>query len=125
MAVSNAAELARSRGLRAARLHAIKAYIVQNLGKTDLSAEAIAEGQRVTARYVHKLFEREARTLSQHVRDQRLARVHGMLTDVRHTGRTISDLAYDAGFLDLSMFNRAFRRRYGATPSDVRKAGRP
>ncbi|RVC16943.1 AraC family transcriptional regulator, partial [Mesorhizobium sp. M7A.F.Ca.AU.002.02.1.1] len=26
------------------------------------------------------------------------------------------------GFNDLSYFNRAFRRRYGATPSDVRAA---
>jgi AraC-like DNA-binding protein len=34
--------------------------------------------------------------------------------------RTISAIAYEAGFADLSHFNRAFRRRYGETPSDVR-----
>ena len=30
-------------------------------------------------------------------------------------------IAYDVGFGDLSYFNRVFRRRYGATPSDIRQ----
>jgi methylphosphotriester-DNA--protein-cysteine methyltransferase len=33
-------------------------------------------------------------------------------------GKTLIKL--DIGFGDLSYFNRAFRRRYGASPSDVR-----
>jgi len=33
-------------------------------------------------------------------------------------------VAFDAGFGDLSYFNRVFRRRFGATPSDVRAAAR-
>jgi len=44
-----------------------------------------------------------------------------MLTDQRWSDRTVSSVAFDAGFGDLSYFNRAFRRRYGATPSDIRK----
>ena len=50
---------------------------------------------------------------------ERLKRVHGDLTDplIR---RSISDIVYDAGFGDVSHFNRAFRRRYGASPSEVR-----
>jgi len=35
-------------------------------------------------------------------------------------GQSISSIAYDVGFGDLSYFNRAFRRRYDATPSDIR-----
>ena len=31
-------------------------------------------------------------------------------------------MAGEAGFNDLSHFNRAFRRRFGVTPSDVRRA---
>ena len=34
----------------------------------------------------------------------------------------MSAIAYDAGFGDLSYFNRNFRHRYGATPRDVRKS---
>jgi AraC-like DNA-binding protein len=33
-------------------------------------------------------------------------------------------IAYDCGFGDVSYFNRVFRRRYGAAPSDVRAQAR-
>lgn len=38
--------------------------------------------------------------------------------------RGISQLAFDAGFSDLSHFNRAFRARFGMTPGDVRRDAR-
>jgi AraC-like DNA-binding protein len=47
-----------------------------------------------------------------------------MLSDPLQTNHRISAIAYAAGFSDLSYFNRAFRRSYGATPSDVRVAAR-
>jgi AraC-like DNA-binding protein len=43
-----------------------------------------------------------------------------MLTTPNRSDRTISAIAFDAGFGDLSHFNRLFRRRFGATPSEVR-----
>jgi AraC-like DNA-binding protein len=43
-----------------------------------------------------------------------------MLTDPLRNGEQITAIAYDAGFGDLSYFYRVFRRRYGATPSDIR-----
>jgi len=45
-----------------------------------------------------------------------------MLTDRRWAQVGITAIAYDAGFGDLSCFNRAFKRCYGATPSEVRNA---
>lgn len=119
-----AGEIAKGRGLRAARLRAIKADIVQNLGDGDLSAVALALHQGVTPRYIHKLFESEGTTFSKFVLGLRLARVQRVLTDPRHADLTIGAIAYDAGFGDLSTFNRAFRRHFGATPSDVRATTR-
>jgi AraC-like DNA-binding protein len=52
----------------------------------------------------------------------RLARAHRLLTDPRYRDRNISAVGYEAGFGDLSYFNRTFRHRYGMTPSDVREA---
>jgi AraC-like DNA-binding protein len=123
-ATRDAAEVARGRGLRAARLNAIKAEIGRNLGYGNLSAGALARRQGVTPRYIHKLFEGEGTTLSRFVLGQRLACVHRMLTDPRHGDLTIGAIAYNSGFGDLSTFNREFRRHFGATPSDVRAAAR-
>ena len=54
----------------------------------------------------------------------RLQSVHAVLTEPREAHRSISDIALDNGFGDVSYFNRAFRRLYGATPSDVRANSR-
>jgi AraC-like DNA-binding protein len=43
-----------------------------------------------------------------------------MLNDRRCLHFAIIDIAFAAGFGDVSHFNRVFRRRFGATPSDVR-----
>ncbi|RUX65433.1 AraC family transcriptional regulator, partial [Mesorhizobium sp. M7A.F.Ca.US.014.04.1.1] len=82
----------------------------------------LARRHRLSARYIRKLFESEGTSLSDFMLCQRLLRAHRMLSNPRHAGRSITAIAFEAGFNDLSYFNRAFRRRYGATPSDVRAA---
>jgi AraC-like DNA-binding protein len=118
----DAAEIATGRGLRAARLHAIQAAIRASLKEQGLSLTATAARHGVTPRYVQALFGDEGTTFSRFLLGERLARVHRMLRDPLRTPLSISAIAYEAGFGDLSHFNRAFRRRYGATPSDVRAA---
>jgi AraC-like DNA-binding protein len=73
-------------------------------------------------RYVHHLLETTGRTFSEHQLDRRLARVEQILRDPRHAQRRIADIAFEVGFRDLSYFNRVFRRKYGATPTDIRHA---
>jgi AraC-like DNA-binding protein len=117
--------IAKGRGIPAARLRAIMSDITANLGDCDLTVAAVAQRQRVTPRYLHKLFEGEELTFSTFVLSQRLSRAHRMLRDPRFSDRSISSVAFDVGFGDLSYFNRTFRRRYDATPSDIRhSAGR-
>lgn len=123
-ATRDAAQAGEARGVRAARLHAIKVDVVADLGRADLSVTHVAKRHQVSPRYVQMLFEAEGTTFSQFVREQRLERAHRMLTDPRLPNRPISAVAYAAGFGDLSNFNHAFRRRYGASPSDVRAAAR-
>jgi len=120
-ATRDQAEIAAGRGLRVARTRAIKFDIARNLAGGDISADALSRRHRVSPRYIRKLFEAENTSLSQFVLGQRLARVRRMLTDPRHAHRTIGELAFAAGFGDLSTFNREFRRHFATTPTDVRR----
>jgi AraC-like DNA-binding protein len=119
-ATSDGNGLAESGSVRAVRLAAIKVDIVANLHDGNLSATMIATRHRVTVRYLHKLFEGEGITYSEFVLGQRLTRAYGILKNPLHARRAISTMAFELGFNDLSYFNRAFRRRYNATPSEVR-----
>jgi AraC-like DNA-binding protein len=107
-------------GLRAARLRAIKSYILKNLARGDLNVGQVAAHIRLTPRSVQMLLEDEGTTFSQFALQSRLARVYAALADRRNRHRTIGDIALECGFGDISYFNRAFRRRYGASPTEIR-----
>ncbi|HEX3570946.1 MAG TPA: helix-turn-helix transcriptional regulator, partial [Acidobacteriaceae bacterium] len=119
-ATAERAELARNRGIRAARLETVKAEVLSRLDDGNLSVALVAGRHGVTQRYLQKLFEAEGTSFSEFVLAQRLEKAHSMLTNPLYAHRAISSVAYDVGFNDLSYFNRAFRRRYGSTPSEVR-----
>lgn len=121
-ATRDGAELAQGRGVRAARLAAMKADIKAHLRDEGLSVHDVARRHKVTPRYVQMLFDADGVTFSEFVVEQRLAQAHRMLADVRFLGWTVSAIAFEVGFSNLSYFNRTFLRRYGATPSDIRNA---
>jgi AraC-like DNA-binding protein len=104
----------------AARLYAIKRYVVANLRDPSFSVGQVAAWQRLTPRQVQRLFERDGTTFSAFLVTARLRHAHGAFTDPTRAHHSISRIIYDSGFNDISNFNHAFRRRYGATPSDVR-----
>ena len=114
--------IAAGRGIAAARLRAIMTDISAHLDDGDLSVAEVARRHRVTPRYIHKLFENEGLTFSSFVLGQRLSRAHRILSDPRLACRNISSVAFDVGFGDLSYFNRAFRRRYATTPTEIRQS---
>jgi AraC-like DNA-binding protein len=120
-ATSDGEEVARGRGLRAARLAAIKLDIGRSLGRNDLSIGALALRHGVTTRSIQKLFERDGATFTEYVIERRLLEAWRMLTDPRIAGHSIGDVALKAGFGDLPYFTRSFRRRFGMTPSDARE----
>jgi AraC-like DNA-binding protein len=119
-ATRDAAAVAEGRGIRAARLRAIKGDIEVHLTDGDLTPVVVARRQRISDSYVRKLFESEGTSFSEFVLTRRLVRANRVLTDQRWADRTIASIALECGFGDLSYFNRTFKRLYGATPSDIR-----
>ena len=107
-------------GLRAARLEMIKEHVGKSLGDDTLSINRIAARHGLTPRYIQRLFEEAGLTFTGFVLEQRLTRAHRMLADPAGAGQTVTEIALTVGFNDLSYFNRTFRRRFGASPSDIR-----
>jgi len=108
-------------GAKAARLKALKTDVMSMLGSGELSSELIAGRHGISSRYVRKLFEQEGTSFTSFVLGERLARVKRMLRDSRYAHLTIAQIAQASGFNDISYFNRAFRRHFGATPTDMRE----
>ena len=123
-ATRDAASAAADRGVRAARLRAVKDDIARNLAEGEISVATIAARQRISPRYLRRLFESEGATFSEYVLEQRLALAHRLLSDPGHASEKIASVAFAAGFGDVSYFYRAFRRRYDLLPADVRAQAR-
>lgn len=123
-ATRDAAAFAEGRGLRAARLHAIKTDIIENVGHRNLTIDTLARRHRLHPRYIQRLFEATGTTFSEFLVNQRLSRAHRILMNPRYLGQNISAIAFACGFGDLSYFNRCFRRRFGISPSHLRAEGK-
>jgi AraC family transcriptional regulator len=50
-------------------------------------------------------------------------RLHRAALALRRSGRPVLEVALDAGFADLSTFNRRFRATMGVTPGAYRRQG--
>jgi len=108
-------------GYGAARLQLIQAQLLKQLDDGDLSIVSVARQAGLTPKQVQRLFWATGLTFSEFVLEQRLLLAHRLLSGIAGRAK-ISAVAYDAGFRDLSYFNRSFRRRFGMTPSEWRDA---
>jgi AraC-like DNA-binding protein len=116
------AALARGRGQAAARLELMRADVMAALARNDLRLSEVAARSGLSPRQAQRMFEQAGTTFTEFVLEQRLLMARKLLQDPRARPRKISDIAHSSGFADLSYFNRAFRKRFGATPSDLREA---
>jgi AraC-like DNA-binding protein len=117
-----AAELARMRGLRAARLQEIVAEIKARFVDPTFSPADVARKLGLSVRYIQNLMQQSGSSFTEQVLELRLQKARTMLTDRRHDRLKVSDIAAASGFNEVSHFNRCFRRRFGASPSNFRGA---
>jgi len=113
-------EIARLRGLRAARLDAVLRRIRADYADPEISPASVAARTGISTRYLHALLHETGASFAERIQELRLARAFALLCAERGRVRKVSDAAYEAGFSDLSHFNRLFRRKYGLTPTAAR-----
>jgi AraC-like DNA-binding protein len=115
---------AQDASLRRARLRQAHAYIDSRLCDPALSVGAIAEALGVSPRYVQMLFAEAGATPSAYVLDRRLELAARRLAQGVGRGG-VTEVALGVGFNDVTHFGRAFRRRFGVSPSDYSSGARP
>ncbi|MGN9908722.1 helix-turn-helix domain-containing protein [Phytohabitans sp. LJ34] len=90
-------------------------------GDPELSADTIAAHFGISKRYLYAVLARMDVSLGDWIRTERLGRAAGELTDPANARVSIAAIGRRCGFSDHSTFSRAFKRRYGHSPSEWRR----
>jgi len=110
--------------VRNARYHLrrrIVDFIETHLSDQSLSPKKIAASSRISLSYLYSLFNDNETTVSQFVQTKRLQRAYEILVADPKGHRTVSEVAYEVGFKNVSHFSRCFSRHFKVAPRDVRQ----
>ncbi|AEA25883.1 helix-turn-helix domain-containing protein [Pseudonocardia benzenivorans] len=111
---------------REARREALRArvrrFVRVNLPDPGLGPESIARALAVSVRTLHSAFEDSGESVAALVRRTRLARCREDLEEP--TAGSVTEIAFRWGFSDATHFSHVFKREYGMSPRDVRRAAR-
>ena len=108
---------------REERRRALFEAVESELTDPELDVHRLARRMGVSARYVQMLFAELGTTPRAFIQNRRLELAARRL-EREGTDVTVTDVAYDVGFNDLSSFCRAFRRRFEMSPRNYRAGGR-
>jgi len=111
---------ARRPALIAARVAAMREVIGRRAAEPDLGMAAVAAEIGLSERSGHLMFAAAGLVFSECVTEARLEAIQTWFRDGRPG--PIIDLAFAAGFGDIANFNRVFRRRFGKTPTEMRRS---
>jgi AraC family transcriptional regulator, positive regulator of tynA and feaB len=95
-------------------------YIAQNYQNEYITPSSAADALGCSVRYVHKVCAMSGVTFNKKLVDARLSEAARLLRDTPPSSVKISDIAFQAGFGDLSHFCRSFKSRYGVSASEYR-----
>jgi AraC-like DNA-binding protein len=98
----------------------IQDYVLLHLGDPDLNPQRIAASHGISVRQLHRVFGQDGLMVERWIWQERLARCRQHL--LRSPAAPVSAVAFQWGFNDAAHFSRAFRRRYGMSPRQYRRA---
>jgi len=97
-------------------------FIESHLSDQSLSPTKIAASSRISLSYLYSLFNDNETTVSQFIQAKRLQRAYEILVADPRGHRTVSEVAYEVGFKNVSHFSRCFSRHFSVAPRDARQA---
>ena len=98
----------------------VSGYIADNLADPGLDAPSIARACHISVRYLQALFQEQGTTVTDWIRERRLAGARRDLADPARRPMPIAEIAARWGYADPAYFARLFRRAYGETPREWR-----
>ena len=94
------------------RLHR---YLGRHFGDPELSPATVAQANRISVRYLHKVFQARGTTFGHTLIETRLDEARRLLTsDERRL--SIGEIAYRCGFVNQAHFSARYRTRFQQTP---------
>lgn len=104
------------------RVRAALSCIENALADPELTAAKVAEAQGVSRRRLDQIMvEATGIPVSSQIWQRRLEQAAGDLRDARYASKTVTQIAFAAGFDDVAHFSRAFKRRYRVPPREWRR----
>jgi AraC family transcriptional activator of tynA and feaB len=97
-------------------------YIEDNLREVALDARRVAEALGILPNELLAMFSLRGESPRAYILRRRLEVAARQLRSPRWRGSTVAEIAYGLGFTSLPLFTRAYRRRFGTSPGDYRKA---
>ena len=114
-------DLSADQTVQKVRLRSVKAWIEEHLADPDLSLEKVAKNNGISLRHLHYLFRLTDMSVSEWIWDRRLQRCYDAFTRAELRPLSVTEVAYQLGFSSSSHFSTAFRRKFGISPSDLRR----
>ncbi|MGZ3159510.1 MAG: helix-turn-helix domain-containing protein [Burkholderiaceae bacterium] len=107
--------------VRQAQHECAMTYIRSHCHNPALSAAQVAASCGLSVNYIEALFRSTQLSIEESIYNERLTKGHELLSSAMHRGKSVSQLAYQAGFNHAGHFSRLFKDRFGISPNDFRK----
>jgi AraC-like DNA-binding protein len=92
----------------------------RNFGPNQLAARS-----GVSLRQLQTVFHKQGSSIAETIWEMRLEHARSFLSEDRCRDRTITEVAFEPGFNDFAHFSRRFKKRFGLSPRDFRRATEP
>jgi AraC-like DNA-binding protein len=93
-------------------------YIRARAMVDDINLGEVARHCCISEGHLSRMFHHSTGlTFREYLTQVRIERAKSLLT---HSGKSVTEIAYESGFQSLSQFHRVFRKVYGASPGEMR-----